>query len=133
MSHDSDGFNRWEAGQRLAVDVIRELVGQIEAGEEIRVDERLIAAFDTNLAQAIEGDGAAAPDKAMIAQMLVLPVETYLIEMFEIANVDAIHQAREAVRTAIAKKLSGLLLSVYRLNQSRATYAAEAARLRSVR
>ena len=129
MSHDSDGFNRWEAGQRLAVDVIRELVGQIEAGEEIRVDERLIAAFDTNLSQAIEGDRAAAPDKAMIAQMLVLPVETYLIEMFEIANVDAIHQAREAVRTAIAKKLSGLLLSVYRLNQSRATYAAEAGQI----
>lgn len=126
MSHDSDGFNRWEAGQRLALDVIQEVVGQIEAGDAVSVDERLIAAFDANLTQALEGDKDSQLDKAMIAHMLVLPAESYLIEMSEVANVDAIHQAREAVRTAIAKKLSGLLLSVYKLNQKDAPYAAEA-------
>ncbi len=126
MSHDSDGFNRWEAGQRLALDVIQEIVGQIEAGEEVTVDENLIAAFDANLTQALEGDKDPNLDKAMIAHMLVLPATGYLIEMSEVANVDAIHQAREAVRTAIAKKLSGLLLSVYKLNQKDVPYQAEA-------
>lgn len=29
MSHDPDGFNRWDAGQRLAVDVIQSLVGAL--------------------------------------------------------------------------------------------------------
>lgn len=131
MSHDSDGFNRWEAGQRLALDVIQEVVGQIEDGEEAVVDERLIAAFDANLTQALEGDKDPRLDKAMIAHMLVLPGETYVIEMSEVANVDAIHQAREAVRMAIAKKLSGLLLSVYKLNQSSEPYAAEAGQIAS--
>ncbi len=126
MSHDSDGFNRWEAGQRLSLDVIQEVVGQIEAGDEIVVDERLIAAFDAILTQALEGDKDPNLDKAMIAHMLVLPGEGYLIEMSDSANVDAIHQAREAVRTTIAKKLSGLLLSVYKLNQKEVSYAAEA-------
>ena len=126
MSHDSDGFNRWEAGQRLALDVIQEIVGQIEAGEEVTVDENLIAAFDANLTQALEGDKDPNLDKAMIAHMLVLPATSYLIEMSEVANVDAIHQAREAVRTAIAKKLGGLLLSVYKLNQKDVPYQAEA-------
>lgn len=126
MSHDSDGFNRWEAGQRLALDVIQEIVGQIEAGEEVTVDEHLMAAFDANLTQALEGDKDPNLDKAMIAHMLVLPATSYLIEMSEVANVDAIHQAREAVRTAIAKKLSGLLLSVYKLNQKDVPYQAEA-------
>jgi aminopeptidase N len=129
MSHDSDGFNRWEAGQRLAVDVIQEVVQQIEVGATVSVDERLIAAFDANLAQAIDGDRDPALDKAMIAHMLALPVESYLIELSEIANVDAIHAAREAVKNEIADKLAGLLLSVYKLNQSDVEYRAEAGQI----
>ena len=75
---------------------------------------------------AVEGHKDPALDKAMIAHMLVLPAESYLIEMSQVANVDAIHEAREAVRTEIAKKLSGLLLSVYKLNQRDVPYQAEA-------
>ena len=129
MSHDSDGFNRWEAGQRLAVDVIQEVVQQIEAGATVSVDERLISAFDANLSQAIEGDKDPVLDKAMIAHMLVLPAESYLIELSETANVDSIHAAREAVRSEVAAKLAGLLLSVYKLNQSSAEYRAEATQI----
>ena len=129
MSHDSDGFNRWEAGQRLAVDVIQEIVGQIEAGATPSVDERLVSAFDANLTQAVNGDRDLAFDKAMIAHMLVLPAESYLIQLAEEANVDAIHQARDIVRNAIAKKLKGLLLSVYKLNQKKVAYEANAAQI----
>jgi len=31
MQHDSDGFNRWEAGQQLSVQVLQELIGQYPA------------------------------------------------------------------------------------------------------
>jgi aminopeptidase N len=62
-------------------------------------------------------------DKAMVASMLVMPTETYLAELTEVADVDAIHAAREAVRDNIGQRLSGLLLSVYKLNQSSAPYA----------
>ena len=126
MSNDSDGFNRWEAGQRLAVDVIQEVVQQLQAGASVSVDERLVSAFDANLVQAVDGDKDSSLDKAMIANMLVLPTEAYLIELSESADVDAIHRAREAVRGEIAGKLSGLLLSVYKLNQTRQEYQANA-------
>ena len=53
MSHDADGFNRWEASQRLAVDVIQEVVGQLQAGQSAQVDSRLIKAFESNLDQAV--------------------------------------------------------------------------------
>ena len=129
MSHDSDGFNRWEAGQRLAVDVIQEVVQQVEAGATVSVDERLISAFDANLTQVIDGDKDPELDKAMIAHMLVLPLESYLIELTATANVDAIHAAREAVRNEIADKLAGLLLSVYKLNQSEVEYRAAASQI----
>ena len=126
MSHDSDGFNRWEAGQRLAVDVIQEMVGQIEAGATPSVDERLVSAFDVNLTQAVDGDRDPALDKAMIAHMLVLPAASYLTQLSEVANIDAIHQARSLVRNTIAKKLGGLLLSVYKMNQKKVAYEANA-------
>jgi len=122
MSHDSDGFNRWEAGQRLAIDVINEIIGQIQSGAAIEVDDRLISACENNLNQAIEHDRDGTIDKSMIAHMLVMPQETYLAELSEVADVDAIHQAREAVRGEIAKRLKGVLLSVYKLNQDSGQY-----------
>ncbi len=129
MNHDSDGFNRWEAGQRLAVDVIQEVVQQIEAGATVSVDERLIAAFEVNLSEAVDGHKSLKLDKAMIAHMLDIPSASYLIELSDLANVDAIHAAREAVRNEVADKLAGLLLSVYKLNQSHSEYNAEAAQV----
>jgi aminopeptidase N len=126
MSHDSDGFNRWEAGQRLAMDVILEVVEQIETGKPVEVDDRLIRAFEANLQQAIDGDRDPKLDKAMIAHMLVLPGETFIIDSVEVANVEAIHAARQAVREAIAGDLAGILLAVYKLNQSDEVYRADA-------
>lgn len=32
MQHDSDGFNRWDAGQQLSVQVLQELIGQHQQG-----------------------------------------------------------------------------------------------------
>jgi aminopeptidase N len=131
MSFDADGFNRWEASQRLAVQVIQEVVGQIQQGEMPQVDTRLITACQNNLDQAVERNLDSTFDKAMIAEMLVLPSETYLAELVEVADVDAIHGAREAVREAIARQLSGVLLAVYKLNQDDKAFepsAAECAR-----
>jgi aminopeptidase N len=122
VSHDSDGFNRWEAGQRLAVDVIQEVIQQIQQGAKIAVDKRLVDACENNLNQAIAHDRDGSVDKAMIANMLVMPSETYLGELADIADVDSIHQAREAVRVEIATNLKGLLLSVYKLNQDSGEY-----------
>ena len=126
MSHDSDGFNRWEAGQRLALDVIQEIAGQIEAGEAARMDERLLTAFAAILDQAIKGDEDPALDKEMIARMLVLPSESYLIEMSSEARVDVIHQAREEVRAAVARHLAEPLMSLYSLNRKDQAWAADA-------
>ena len=123
MSHDSDGFARWEAGQRLGVEVIQEVVSQVQSGEqELSVDKRLIEALDSNLSEAIARDSDSSLDKAMIAEMLTLPDEGYLAELATVADPDAIHRAREVVRNEIARQLSGVLLSVYRLNQSDEPY-----------
>ncbi len=110
MQHDSDGFNRWEAGQQLSVQVLRELIGQQQQGEPLLLDPRLIAALRTVL----END---ALDPAMVAEMLSLPGEAYLIEISEVADVEAIHAAREFARKAIAEALYAPLFKRYQANR----------------
>ena len=118
MSHDADGFNRWEAGQRLGVSILEAMVAQIEQGQPLTVDQRLISALEANLIQAIDQHEDPALDKAMIAQMLILPDETWLANLAQVANVDAIHQAREAARETIADTMPDLLKTVYQKNRS---------------
>ena len=129
MSNDSDGFARWEAGQRFGAEVIQDVVGQIQAREkidvqdnEISTDSRLIEALHTNIAEAIDRNEDGNLDKAMTAEMLSLPSEAYLAELSTLVDPLAIHQAREAVRQKIATALSDSLRSVYKLNDLKGSY-----------
>jgi len=122
MQHDSDGFNRWEAGQQLSVQVLQELIGQHQRGEALKLDQRLITALGTVL-------GNELLDPAMVAEMLSLPGEAYLTEISQVADVDAIHAAREFARQQIAEHLFDALWARYQANRevSRSTaYVAEA-------
>ncbi|MFT7687343.1 MAG: aminopeptidase N [Candidatus Azotimanducaceae bacterium] len=121
---DADGFNRWEAGQRLAVEVIQDVIKQIQNNEIPVIDDRLVQVCSNVLDQVIGHDegGKEKADKEMLASMLVMPMENYLAELMEIADIDAIHQARETVRENIAEKLNAKLLSAYKLNISSRDY-----------
>ncbi|MFF7708185.1 aminopeptidase N [Pseudomonas sp. NPDC007930] len=116
MQHDSDGFNRWEACQQLAVQVLKEMIGQYQAGQPLVADARLIKAFEALLADA-------SLDPAMVAEMLSLPGEAYLTEISEVADVDAIHAARDVARKQLAQHLHAPLWQRYSANReaSRAT------------
>ncbi|MHA6161183.1 aminopeptidase N [Pseudomonas sichuanensis] len=110
MQHDSDGFNRWEAGQQLSVQVLQELIGQHQRGEALTLDQRLITALG-----AVVGDESL--DPAMVAEMLSLPGEAYLAEISQVADVDAIHAAREFARRQIAEQLFEALWARYQANR----------------
>jgi aminopeptidase N len=110
MQHDSDGFNRWEAGQQLSVQVLQELIGQYQKGEALVMDARLVTALRSVLAD----DSL---DQAMVAEMLSLPGEAYLTEISEVADVDAIHGAREFARRQLAEQLFEPLWARYQANR----------------
>ncbi|PTQ73773.1 aminopeptidase N [Pseudomonas sp. GV071] len=110
MQHDADGFNRWEAGQQLSVQVLQELIGHYQRGETLVLDKRLVSAFETLLTD----DSL---DQAMVAEMLSLPSEAYLTEISEVAEVDAIHAAREFVRKELADALYAPLWQRYQQNR----------------
>ena len=116
MQHDSDGFNRWDAGQQLSVQVLQELIGQHQAGQPLVLEPRLVEAFRTLLTDT-------SLDQAMVAEMLSLPGEAYLVELSEVADIDAIHAAREFARAQLSEALFAELWARYQANRelSRAT------------
>jgi aminopeptidase N len=121
MQHDTDGFNRWDAGQQLSVQVLQEMIGQYQRGESLSMDSRLLTA----LASVLENPQL---DQAMVAEMLSLPSEAYLAEISDVADVDAIHAAREFARKQLADGLFEALWARYQANRevSKATvYVAE--------
>ncbi len=111
MTHDSDGFNRWEAGQTLSLRVLQGLIQKYQNKETLVLSEQFIEVFRSIL---INDD----LDKAMVCKLLMLPAETYLIELSEEADIDAIHHVREFVRSEISAALRNELEVVYRANLS---------------
>ena len=110
MQHDTDGFNRWDAGQQLSVQVLQTLIGQYQRGETLVMDPRLVEALRSVLTNP-------QLDQAMVAEMLSLPGEAYLTEISEVADVDAIHAAREFARKQLADSLFNELWERYQANR----------------
>jgi aminopeptidase N len=98
MARDSDEFNRWEAGQQLAVRVMLKLIGNFREGKDLVLSSVFVEAFRGTLTD----PGA---DPALLALALTLPTETYLGEMMEVIDPEAIHEVREFIRRDLAGKL----------------------------
>tara|TARA_B100001063_G_scaffold73929_2_gene68223 strand:- start:2934 stop:5570 length:2637 start_codon:yes stop_codon:yes gene_type:complete len=110
LQHDSDGFNCWDAGQSLALDVIYEVMSQQKEGLPLEVDSRLVNAYQGLLQREDL-------DHAMLAKMLILPSISYIAETQAEIDIHAIDQARMYVQTVLADALAENLASLYnRLN-----------------
>ncbi|MGX2030271.1 aminopeptidase N [Methylocaldum gracile] len=99
FSRDPDPFNRWDAGQQLATQVILDLVGQFSKGETPEtVDSHLTEAYR----QVISDHW---PDLSYLALLLTLPSEEYISASMKVIDPDAVHQARQTVKRALARTL----------------------------
>lgn len=100
--HDSDSFNRWDAAQKLAENIILDLVKTPTA----EIPEILLKTFETVL-------NAPILDLAYFSLLLSLPSENYLAERMEIVDFDGIHSARERILKTLAEKFETQLLVIY--------------------
>lgn len=106
MSHDTDGFNRWDAAQQFGVQVLQELTDHVLQDQPLELDQQLVSTYRTLLRDETL-------DPAMVALMLELPGEIYLAEQALVAYTDAIHTARQFARKSLARALTQDLLNVY--------------------
>jgi aminopeptidase N len=119
MVCDSDAFNRWEAGQQLATRILLTML-EDSGGDHAALQQPLLDAF----ASLFDDER---PDRALLAEMLVLPGEKYLAEMLEQADVHAIRSAREALALALALRCEASLVRHYEACDESGEYSIEAA------
>ena len=120
MAHDSDSFNRWEAGQRLASEIILRATRDVRLKREPEFPQGFFEAFSRILSDA-------ASDPAFAAEALALPSETYLAEQLEEVDPDALHTARNLLRRKVAGTLKGDLLLAYQAFATSGEYRPDAA------
>ena len=119
MGHDSDAFNRWEAGQQLAIKLILKLIDDQRAGRAWQLD----AGFSDALGKTLRSEVL---DAAMIAQVLTLPSESYVAEFMSPIDPQAIHAALRFLRRSLAETLRKELQHAYDANQDTGPYHASA-------
>jgi len=120
MAHDSDAFNRWEAGQRLALNLLLRGVQAHQAGLAYELPQGFVDACGRLLAQG-------AQDPAFTAEALALPSEAYIGEQMDVVDPDAIHSVRRALRRHLAQSLKGELLATYQAFAAPGPYSPDAA------
>ena len=94
LRHDADGFNRWQAGQQLAVCAYEALRDQRDAEAVEAWCDALAALF-----------GEEAIDDALLAELLTPPGEVELAEREQAADPDRIHAARQALQRRLAERI----------------------------
>ncbi len=119
LAHDSDPFNRWEAGQRLAA---RLILGAAQAiADATTLDWP--ASFAEAARRVLDGALAGAVDPAFAAEALTLPSEATLAEQMDVVDPDALHAARNGLRCFLAEALAPRLRAAYAQLAPRGPYA----------
>ena len=107
LAHESDPFNAWEAGQRLAGKLILKAARDLAAGRETQWPGNFVAACRSLLqTHAVRGN-------AFIAEALTLPGESTLAEQLDIVDPDALHAARNSLRRHLAEQLESEFSGLY--------------------
>jgi aminopeptidase N len=96
LAHDSDPFNRWEAGQRLGVRLA------LRALAHNNSDELLSDAYLQAMREVLRHPQLDAAFKELV---LTLPSETYLAEQVEVVDPQRIHAVRQSMRLQLALAL----------------------------
>ncbi|RQP25033.1 aminopeptidase N [Piscinibacter terrae] len=113
LQHDTDPFNRWEAGQRLA---LARLLAAVRGDGDLQLDQPFIGAMRGVLTHPTL-------DAAFKELLLSPPSEIYIAEQLESVDPQRVHAAREAMRMQLAQALRDDWAVAFEANQATGGYA----------
>jgi aminopeptidase N len=113
MRHDSDAFNRWEAGQRLA---LNRILAALRAGRPLVLDEVFIDAM-----RSVLNDPELDPAFKELA--LTLPSESYIAERLDLVDPQTVHAATLAAQRQLASALRADWAAAFESNQIQGNYS----------
>jgi len=106
-ANDSDPFNRWDAGQTLATQVMIDLANEHAAGNELKCPDTIRDSFGALLTDT-------SIDDAFKAAALALPSEAVVGQEMPVCDPDALHAAREFLRESLATHHAATLQTMYK-------------------
>ena len=106
LSHDSDDFNRWEAGQKLATQNLLKLTSDFINKKQSPASSVLIKGFRQVFKSSL--------DPAMKAMIFDLPNDSYLLQLQNELIASAMEQARNTLAREIGVSLETEWREVYR-------------------
>ncbi|MBV8035412.1 aminopeptidase N, partial [Roseateles sp.] len=112
MRHDSDPFNRWEAGQRLA---LNRILHALRDGQPLVLSTAFIEAMRGVL-------NHPELDPAFKELALTLPGESYIAEQLDVVDPQAIHAAVMAAQTQLASALRDDWAAAFEAHQVQGGY-----------
>ncbi|XP_074264804.1 puromycin-sensitive aminopeptidase-like [Silene latifolia] len=115
LAHDSDEFNRWEAGQILGRKLMLSLVADFQQNKPLVLNEKFV-----NGLKCILGDKKL--DKEFIAKAITLPSEREIMDLMDVADPDAVHEVRTFIRKQLALQLKSEFLSTVEENRCSEQY-----------
>ncbi|HEX7646487.1 MAG TPA: aminopeptidase N [Noviherbaspirillum sp.] len=123
MAHDSDPFNRWEAGQRLAMRRMLTLTDAVQ-NDSALTDPELQDAALNDAFRATLNDTAL--DAAFRELALTLPSESMVAEQVDVVDPHAIHAVRQFLRRSLAEAMRTEWEVAYQSNRTPGTYSPDA-------
>ncbi len=125
FARDSDPFNRWEAGQQMAMELLLNATtahqNAVKRAEEDTFPGTSL--YVEALRELLADDKS---ERAFVAEAIRLPSEAYVGDQMAIVDVNAIHRAREGLRHTIAEQLAEPLLATYHAHSSNRPYSPDA-------
>ena len=120
LAHDPDAFNRWEAGQRLAVQAALRF---IRGGGNLQTENVLGNDYIDAMRAVLNHSDL---DSAFKELVLTLPSETYISEQLESVDPQRVHAVREAMKLQLATSLQSDWETCYEKNRVLGAYSPDA-------
>jgi aminopeptidase N len=117
LAHDTDPFNRWEAGQRLA---LRRAIRSVQSTSDSPMRQAPLDGAYLEAMRAVLRNPEL--DAAFKELVLTLPSEGYIAEQLDQVDPQAIHTVREAMRLQLARTLHADWEWVYETHRHNGAY-----------
>ncbi len=125
MANDNDAFNRWDAGQQLALKLLQGLIEQYTKTQcfDLSALDDLYGHYSAAFKALLHEEGL---DSNLKAAAMGLPSEHYISETLAVVDPLAVHEARWYLRSRLAADNSDVLSTLYQQNNSGAGYDLDA-------
>jgi len=113
LQQDTDAFNRWEAGQRLA---LSRLLAAVRGNGDLTLDEPFVEAMRSVLRHPTL-------DAAFKELVLIPPSEIFVAEQLDVVDPQRVHAVRESMLRQLAQALRDDWAAAYEANQVHGGYS----------